>query len=106
MKPKHQSSEDEKAYNRGRYKVEMPSQNEKNEAFERAKQKVNQSFTGMFTPKESHKYKTWYVMLQEEDLDGLTNDEIDELVYKYRGKKNLWEQGTKEEGFDGKYKTK
>lgn len=44
---------------------------------------------------EGLQYKKWYVDLQPEDLDGLTNDEIFEIIYKYKGKKHLWEKGTK-----------
>ena len=44
-------------------------------------------------------------MLQPEDIDDLSNEELLDVIYKYKGRKNLWEQGTKEDDFDGIYKS-
>ena len=85
----------------------MLSQKEKDEAFKRAKQKIEESgLSGKYDGEweKANRYKKWHIMLGVEDLEGLTNEEIDEIVYDYKGRKYLWEQGTKKEGFNGKYK--
>lgn len=81
------------------------SEVEKNEAWERAKAKANELYTGENNRDTTSKYKTWVVMLQPEDIDDLSSEELLDVIYKYKGKKNLWEQGTKEDDFDGVYKS-
>lgn len=73
---------------------------------ERAKIEIEKmGYLGDYESYEEHNYyKKWHVMLSLEDFEELTNDEIDDLVYNYKGKKHLWELGTKDDEFDGKYK--
>jgi len=84
----------------------MLSQSEKDEAFKRAKKRIKEENIPLNNDNylRQLQYKSWTPMLQIEDLEGLTNEEIDRLVYEYKGNLRLFEQGTKEDGFDGKYK--
>jgi len=81
------------------------TEEEKEALWQKAKEKIaNMNFKD--TPSTyhiHHNYKQWVVNLTPYDLDGLTNEEIDEIVYKYKGNKSLWLRGTKEDDFDGKY---
>ena len=88
-------------------KHQLLSEDEKAQAFERAKAKISDS-KWQHDDKPYHLssnvlYKKWYIMLNEEDLDGLSPAEVDKLIYDYKGKKYLYEQKTKEKGFNGKY---
>ncbi len=53
--------------------------------------------------KHRNKYQQWYVNIQPEELDMLTNDEIDSLIYDYKGNYSLWLRRTKEDDFNGDY---
>ena len=48
-------------------------------------------------------YKTWYVNLQPEEFDNLTNEELMEVIYDYKGNYSLWLRGTKGDDFNGDY---
>ena len=86
-------------------KPQLLSEDEKNKAFERAKQKVKElEITDEKRLCQIHNhYKTWFIHLTIEDFEGMSYDEIEKLVYDYKGNKNLYEQKTKEKGFNGKY---
>lgn len=48
-------------------------------------------------------YKKWYVNIQPEELDRLTNEELMEVIYDYKGNYSLWLRGTKGDDFKGDY---
>ena len=85
------------------------TEEEKEALWNKAKQKIAEEFgdnneeNAERWAKHGNKYKQWYVNIQPEELDMLTNDEIDSLIYDYKGNYNLWKQGTKEPDFNGKY---
>lgn len=69
--------------------------------FEKANQKIKKARLKNDSSKVENlnkQYKTWYIMLGVEDLEGLTNEEIDKLIYKYKGQKHLYDARTKEDG--------
>ena len=80
------------------------NQEQKDNAWKVAKQKiVEEGYTGDWNRRGNNK-KRWYVDLQPEDIDDLTNEELDSLIYDYKGNIQLFKMGSKEPGFDGKYK--
>lgn len=85
------------------------TQEEKDELFKKAKQKVDKAFGNNNSENASrwakygNVYDKWVVNIQPEDFDNLTNDEIDRLIYVYHGNYSLFKRGTKEKDFDGKY---
>ncbi len=85
------------------------TEEEKQALWNKAKQKIAEEFgdnneeNAERWAKYGNKYDTWIVNLQPEEVDMLTNDELMDVIYKYKGNYNLWKQGTKEPDFDGKY---
>jgi len=85
------------------------TQEEKDELWKKAKQKIAEEYgsdndrTSSNWVKYGNKYDTWVVNLQPEVVDMLTDDELMDVIYKYKGNYELWKQGTKEPDFDGKY---
>lgn len=85
------------------------TQEEKQALWKQAKQKVDKEFgdnnneNASRWAKYGNVYDKWVVNIQPEDFDNLTNDEIDKLIYDYKGNYSLFKRGTKEDDFDGKY---
>jgi len=82
------------------------TEEEKEALWKQAEQKVNKAYGDSiksYNGKGGTHYESWYVNLQPEEVDMLTNDELMDVIYKYKGNYNLWKQGTKEPDFDGKY---
>ena len=52
----------------------------------------------------NEKYQSWYCDLEPDDIESLSNEELDKLIYDYKAKKHLYNQETKNDKFNGKYK--
>ena len=86
------------------------TEEEKEALWNKAHDKVSEEFgdnneenAERWAKQGSDYYKKWYVNIQPEDFDNLTNDELMDVIYKYKGNYSLWKRGTKEDDFDGKY---
>ena len=82
------------------------TEEEKEALWKQAEKKVNEEYGDSIKSangKGGTHYQSWYVHLQPEELDNLTNDELMEVIYKYKGNYSLWLRGTKEKDFKGKY---
>jgi len=79
------------------------TEEEKQALWDKAKQKIDESIlTGEYDGKRNQ-YKTWVVDVSYEDLWDLSNEELDKLIYDYKGNYSLYLRGTREDDFDGKY---
>jgi len=80
------------------------TEEEKQALWQQAEKKIEElGYKGNNNKPNSSIYKTWYVNLQPEDIDDVSNEDLLEIIYKYKGNKHLWQNRTKEDDFDGVY---
>lgn len=81
------------------------TEEEKAECWKRAEEKItkqkitNETSSQRQYAKINNHYKEWYVDISLEDYSQMTHEEIDRLVYDYKGQKHLFDRKTKEEGY-------
>ncbi len=86
------------------------TEEEKQALWNKAKLKIDEEFgdrseenADRWAKQGANHYKQWYVNIQPEEFDMLSNEEIDSLIYDYKGNYSLWKRGTKDDDWDGKY---
>ena len=79
------------------------TEEEKQALWDKAHKKVGKS--GIQQDYNPGKYKQWVVNASYNDMWDLSSEELDKLIYDYKGNYSLYLRGTKEDDFDGDYQS-